>query len=464
MKDNLHRKGLVFGIVVLFIGMSGITLAGTLSIEKQIIQESSPSAYSAGGTSGISLITIEAVGETGLNNWFNNIGFTFSYESEDIAEIKYKVGYGPWQTYNEPFYVFDDGEEIWLEWYAVDHWGNQSDIDGPFIFNLDQTDPTIDLTYEVISGNPWQGWVIELTATATDVMSGMDRVEFYLNDELQSTVSGAGPTYQWSFTYFGDISIDMYATAFDNAGNSATDIIEEPCLYDVPSESVVEENSGVDEKSPSGTPTRGVFDPGYIIVVFDREMGEDGWIVSDASFPIFYESDTIAEVYYQIDDEGWMLYAEPIVIPDDGTHSFSWYIIDSEGYTSTPGSTTFKIDQTLPEINLTTEKLGSKKIKFIADVYDETSGIKMVKFLRNNYVDFTDYDFPYEWIWDYGLYDNTRVVKAKVYDNAGNMNSISIDVESISYNQQASNLLLLRFSEKFLLLERLYNVLGLYTE
>jgi hypothetical protein len=93
---------------------------------------------------------------------------------------------------------------------------------------MDQTDPTVDLTYEVISGNPIQGWVLEFTATCSDATSGMDRVEFFLNEGLQSVVSGSGPTYQWSWTYFGDLSVDIRADAYDIAGNMAADVIEDP--------------------------------------------------------------------------------------------------------------------------------------------------------------------------------------------------------------------------------------------
>jgi hypothetical protein len=93
---------------------------------------------------------------------------------------------------------------------------------------MDQTDPTVDLTYEVVSGNPIQGWVLEFTATATDHTSGMDRVEFYLNEILQSVVSGSGPTYQWSFIYHGGLNIDVRSVGYDIAGNNAIDVIEDP--------------------------------------------------------------------------------------------------------------------------------------------------------------------------------------------------------------------------------------------
>ena len=93
---------------------------------------------------------------------------------------------------------------------------------------MDQTVPNIDLAYEVVGGNAIEGWDFVFTATATDDMSGMDRVEFYLNDVLQATVTGTGPTYEWGFTYHGGLTITIKATAFDVAGLDASDEVANP--------------------------------------------------------------------------------------------------------------------------------------------------------------------------------------------------------------------------------------------
>ena len=76
--------------------------------------------------------------------------------------------------------VIEEGEHN-LEWFAVNHTGNRSEIDGPFNFKVDKTVPEVSITYEVIGGNMYTGWIFEFAATATDFESGMDRVEFYLS-------------------------------------------------------------------------------------------------------------------------------------------------------------------------------------------------------------------------------------------------------------------------------------------
>ena len=147
------------------------------------------------------MINIKVAGEKGLNDWYvSDVGFNFTSESDDIAEIKYQIDGGPEQTYTEPFNLTEDGEDILLEWRAVNHEGNYSDVDGPFICSIDQTDPKIDISYEWIGTKP--PYEIIVTASTSDAMSGMERVEFYFNDELKETVYGPGPEYVWRYIFY----------------------------------------------------------------------------------------------------------------------------------------------------------------------------------------------------------------------------------------------------------------------
>jgi len=486
---------LTVGIIILSIGMIVYPVVGSLTMQKQMIKDMPLSFNYTKESSGISLITIKVDGEMGLNDWYiNDVSFYFTNESDDIAEIFYRINGGAYQTYTKPFYITQDGEDIMLEWRAIDYGGNYSGIDGPFFCSIDQTDPDIDLTYKIISGNPWQGWIFEFTAEATDAMSGMERVEFYLNDLLQHTVHGPGPTYVWTLRFFPIPHAKFWATAFDKAGNSAWDAISEPCdigvldsfklygniiedrttndnLDNVSSSEIVEkENNKIIEKSFSSSLERDVFDPGYVIVVFKRKTGDNLWLIN-VSIPIFYETDRIDKVYYQFNDGGWILYTDP-VIPSDGINLFSWYVVDSEGYTSTPDSiSSFKVDMTLPEINLFSTNMIRKfleknKIKFVASVYDITSGIDRVEFYEN-YTGikprFVDYNIPFEWIW---TGSSNKEIIAIVYDNAGNSNNSSMNISgshcSIKQNtQQFSDLVILRLLERFLMLKRLLELIRL---
>jgi hypothetical protein len=153
--------------------------------------------------------------------------------SSGVKEINYKVDNGATQTItgdSGSFFITveDDKDDLPIEFWAVDVVGNEEMPHHTFTVDMDQTDPTIDLTYECGEGDPIQGWIMEFTATALDDTSTMDRVEFFLNEGHQATVTGDGPQYYWEFRYHGDFSVDIRARAYDEAGNWADDIVEDP--------------------------------------------------------------------------------------------------------------------------------------------------------------------------------------------------------------------------------------------
>jgi hypothetical protein len=192
------------------------------------------------GTDPVSSHALDPATPDGENGWYISdceVTLTaFDPWSMDVSagveEIKYKVGGGSTQTIAGDSGSFlitqaDDGNDVPVEYWAVDKVGNE-ETHHTFTIDMDQTDPTIDLTYECGEGNKYEGWEMIFKATATDATSGMDRVEFYLNEGLQSIVSGAGPEYFWSFTYWGDLSIDITAIGYDIASNFAQDVVEDP--------------------------------------------------------------------------------------------------------------------------------------------------------------------------------------------------------------------------------------------
>jgi hypothetical protein len=193
------------------------------------------------GTDPVSSHALDPATPDGENGWYvSDCEVTLdAYDvwSEDVNsgvdKIMYKVDGGATQEIDGNHGSFlitqaDDAENVEVEYWAVDKVGNAEDSH-TFNIDMDQTDPTIDLSYECLEGgNPIQGWTMEFTAEATDITSGMDRVEFYLNEGLQSIVTGSGPTYVWEFQYWGDLSIDITAIGYDIAGNFAQDIVEDP--------------------------------------------------------------------------------------------------------------------------------------------------------------------------------------------------------------------------------------------
>ena len=79
-----------------------------------------------------------------------------------------------------------------------------------------------------ICGNPITGWKFTFTATATDDMSDMNRVEFLFNNVVQETIYGIGPTYVWAIKYWPVPRASFRAKAYDNAGLFNSDELERP--------------------------------------------------------------------------------------------------------------------------------------------------------------------------------------------------------------------------------------------
>jgi hypothetical protein len=176
----------------------------------------------------VSDVTVTLTGEDGTQDW-----------QSGVKELKYKVNGGATQTIpgsSGSFVISDDGENIQVEYWSVDKVLNEG-AHHTFEIDMDQTAPIIDLSYEVTGGGIIEGWEFTFTATSTDAMSGMERVEFYFNNVLQDTVSGPGPEYQWVIQYHPLPHTFFKAIGYDMAGNSAYDEIEDPQSHSTQSNS-----------------------------------------------------------------------------------------------------------------------------------------------------------------------------------------------------------------------------------
>ena len=185
--------------------------------------------------------TLDPPTPDGENGWYvSDVEVTLT-ATDDISGVNttyYRVDGGEWLIYNSTFVIYEDGYDILMEYYSVDNANNQEPIN-QISFDMDQTKPYIYLkqtinikpfSYNLTKFDITTVWTIIQNATATDEMSGMERVEFYLNERLQETVYGPGPYYVWSFKYPVGLNMRLPAYAYDNAGNWAWDEIIEPGL------------------------------------------------------------------------------------------------------------------------------------------------------------------------------------------------------------------------------------------
>ncbi len=176
----------------------------------------------------------------GENGWYiSDVKVTICAEDPEIAPgipgsgicgiYVSKNGYYP-DFYPEDcitVIIGEDGDDILVDFWAIDCVGNVGS-GGSFTIDIDHTVPEVSLSYEVLGWSPMEGWEFAFTAVATDAMSGMDRVEFYLNNELQETIYGSGPEYQWTLRYNPLPYAIFRATAYDKAGVYDSDEIIDP--------------------------------------------------------------------------------------------------------------------------------------------------------------------------------------------------------------------------------------------
>jgi hypothetical protein len=476
-KNTLFSKGLVFLILIVLTGTSIMSMASSLSAEKHVLPERPLADCSMVGDSRLSLITIKVISEMRNNEWYtNNVPFVITSESDEIASIYYSFWGEPFKYYTGPFNATWEGNNIPLWWYAVDHEGNKSEVDGPFVFDLDKTKPIVPEVIEYKAFKIDGKWYVTFNVTCTDATSGLDRVEWFLNqvsnNVLHEIDEGPGPFYEWTIPWSRDyesISYWFKATAYDKAGNSDSVIMDgdgissslEQSMFStgiVKEDSHQRSQSGVsatervgmekelyNKKPKSDCSMAGDFHIASLVVVVNRKMLNDDWVDGNVSITLIPDSD-ITAVYYKLDDGEWILYDEPLVISEDGFHTFWWYIIDNEGNTSTPDSIVFNMDRTPPTIELTKEKLAINKIKFTATVNDATSGVDRVEFYVDGGLEANLSNPPYEWIYT-GF--RRHAVTAVVYDNVGNSNSSSMNTWN-NNNQQFSNQLFFQIVQRLL--------------
>jgi hypothetical protein len=129
-------------------------------------------------------------GKMGNNNWYIS-SVTLAFNGS--ITVHYRIDGGTWQTYSTPLALTFDGKHI-LEWTC----DNSSEIYSIEI-KIDKTAPILNLSYTWAGRNRLCGFVIIYSAYANDILSGMNRTEFYRNYVLQKTIFGSQPVYVWEY-------------------------------------------------------------------------------------------------------------------------------------------------------------------------------------------------------------------------------------------------------------------------
>ncbi len=175
------KKYLAVAVILLFISVSVIPSTGMLFYDDT--------------TPPVTTHTLDPPEPDGDNGWYvSNVTITFN-ATDDISGVKatyYRIDHGGWKTYNKQF-VEHEGKLL-IEYYSIDNANNAEDVKSTELY-IDQTKPMVEICLKEIEKD------IYVITTALDQveLSGMNRVEYYLFDELQIIIYGSGPEYQWKF-------------------------------------------------------------------------------------------------------------------------------------------------------------------------------------------------------------------------------------------------------------------------
>jgi len=241
-------RTLVIGVIFLFIGMS--------------VQSSIGFSNNDDTTPPVTTCTLAPPEPDGNNGWYvSDVTVTLNATDDmsGVKEIRYTINNGAIHviTGNYGYFILDDdGKDILVEYWAIDNAGNVEPKKKRYI-DIDQTEPEVEVCWEMIGGRPVDGWKMIGRANAIDDISGMERVEFYWDFKLRDTDIGPGPYYECEFIFTCNFSLkgfilnpkftDEYVkfraliiiltnlpeivqnsgVAFDNAGNMDYDMIFE---------------------------------------------------------------------------------------------------------------------------------------------------------------------------------------------------------------------------------------------
>jgi len=184
-------------------------------------------AISYNYTPPVTTISFDPSEPNGCNGWYvSNVTVTLNATDNyyGVKATYYKINNGEWQTYESPFIISEDGDDILIEYYSINNAGYVENVKNSTL-DIDKTPPETSLEYET-----WKEdckWYVKFIFNVTDSTSGAGgRVEWSLNDVIQKIDEGLGPTYEWTIKWSPDYRhsyVIFKATTWDKAGNQANE-------------------------------------------------------------------------------------------------------------------------------------------------------------------------------------------------------------------------------------------------
>ena len=338
-------------------------------------------------------------GTMGENDWYVSavtVTLVATDEGSGVESTWYRLDGGYWKIYaGGSFPVSTEGYHT-VEAYSFDRAGNKEDTKTAVI-KIDTKPPVITHEFDGVIGD--EGWFVSdvtVMISAEDVTSGVNYTMYKIN-------SGIWINYTEPFNVAENGTYVLSYYSVDFAGNVETSEVEFKIEHDTV--------------------------PPVTTHEFDGIIGDNDWFTSNVVVVLTAEDNSAGVDYtmYKLDDDTeWQLYTGPILVTEDGEHTIEYYSVDKVGNKENDSDPFgFKIDQTLPTIELTWDGENSK---LVADVADEKSGVAKVEFYVNGEYIGEATDDPYE----YEVTNPKRGDKAQaiVFDNEGN-EAISEEIDAV---------------------------------
>jgi len=238
--NNSIKKGLAVAVILLFFGVSVIPSTGNRLSFDDI-------------TPPVTTCTLNPPEPNGNNSWYvSDVEVTLN-ATDDMSGVNatyYNVDYGEWEIYDVPFVVWKDGVHL-VVYFSVD---NAKNWEFPKFseFKIDQTTPLIDLIWEA-HGNILCGWKVKFTAYCWDDTSGMDRVTFAINNDVQFT--DYNEPYEWTIRWTDALKgVTFKATGYDMAGNLKFDEISQEQIKNYEFQGYIPNSQNIQPHSQQSSP------------------------------------------------------------------------------------------------------------------------------------------------------------------------------------------------------------------
>lgn len=314
----------------------------------------------------------------------------------------------------------------YFRYASVDNAGNiQAAV--PKIVKIDKTIPSSSSITSLENGDYLKGNVT-LNASAEDAISGIQKVEFYYASIPNKIGESTGPSYSvsWNTTLASNGTHEVYAIAFDKAGNLLESVPVSVIIDNVPptissytlqvaGEEATENNNVFFSPNEDSVKDEVVIDTGFSeLVVYHIRIKSGETLIKEwtgtATNP---------------DPKTWNGKNTAGVLVDDGIYTLEITGEDNAGNTVVNTDKTITLDVTAPSVEAGADKIiGLTETTQNAEVSDSGSGIASYLWAKDSGLDTVSFGTPTaEDTTINANSDGARVLKLTVTDNAGNVGS-----------------------------------------